>query len=465
MRVNGVCFGMVKAPPALTAGRPVAGGGDRRAGAPRRPGRERHDLVEAPGVEGVVAVRLEVLGAADAGVGHDRGAAARLIGRRAVAVAAAFGGGAVEGVIAAELVPHLVGHVVDVEAVADRIGLAGDAPRLAARARHVEIGDPAAAGRDDVADVVVGRADHAVEVALVLPQHGGAVAVAVGVGGAVGIDDQVVVADQHHADRHLALIDAVDPVHRHHHGVQGAGDGRRVGSADRGRVLARGGQRQPVGAELGPRGDGQRDRRHVPLGFLLLRARLLDVAVEARPGRLARLVLEIGEDIPRIPAAVGIDEHGARRGQHHGMEAQGGQAQAGGGRGIVDPLGDEGADLGESGRQLGLEDRRLLDAEEPVRAVRVRESEQERLRGGRRRAFGRRPRQQVLERLDVHLQRPEVPRQGDLPGAATGRERLAREVAEEALLREGGNAQGYGESQEDQKFAFGHRNPHRSKYK
>ena len=107
--------------------------------------------------------------------------------------------------------------------------------------------------------------------------------------------------------------------------------------------------------------------------------------------------------------------------------------------------------LGELRLELGLEERRLLDAEAPVAAVGVGEGEDERRRGGERGALQRRQRELGLERRDVHLQRAEVARQRRVPGLAACRQRLdacRREVAEDANVR--GRA-GRGGSAEDER--------------
>ena len=65
---------------------------------------------------------LQVVGAANAGVGHDRRAAAGLVGGGGAAIAVAAGvGAAVERVPRPKLMPHLVRDVVNVKAVADRL--------------------------------------------------------------------------------------------------------------------------------------------------------------------------------------------------------------------------------------------------------------------------------------------------------------------------------------------------------
>ena len=88
---------------------------------------------------------LQIVRQADARVGHDRGATAGLdrVGGAAVA-AGAVELVAVEGVIAAELVAHLVRHVVHGVEVADRRRDAGAAASLIRAADDPEVGDAAA---------------------------------------------------------------------------------------------------------------------------------------------------------------------------------------------------------------------------------------------------------------------------------------------------------------------------------
>ena len=194
------------------------------------------------------------------GVGHHRGAGARLdrSSRRAVA-ARAVELGAVEGVRPAELVAHLVRHVVDGVEVALRSGETGAAVRLVVGAdallRHAAAVDAQA----EVADVVVVGADELAEhdpvgvqaAAGAAGQLGGreaslAAARAVGAGGlGRGVEVQLVgVVDQHQSDREVVVVDLVDPVDQR--------DllGQHVGGAEVGRVARVGGQRQPVGAQL-----------------------------------------------------------------------------------------------------------------------------------------------------------------------------------------------------------------------
>ena len=112
-------------------GRAVAGGICLGAAIAAASGGEGDDLVEACAMEVGVAVWLQVFAAADSCIGHDRRSAARLVGSWPVAVAAAAGAGScVEGVVRAELVPDLMGHIVDIERVADRARATCDALSL-----------------------------------------------------------------------------------------------------------------------------------------------------------------------------------------------------------------------------------------------------------------------------------------------------------------------------------------------
>ena len=123
--------------------------------------RVRRDLLEAALREVRVGVGLEVVGEADAGVRHDRRARAGLDRRGRVAVAAgAVQLRPVERVVAAELVAHLVGDVVDRVEVADRRRDAGAALRLGRAADDAEVRDAAARRAErEVADVEVAGAD------------------------------------------------------------------------------------------------------------------------------------------------------------------------------------------------------------------------------------------------------------------------------------------------------------------
>ena len=103
--------------------------------------------------------------------------------------------------------PNLVRNVVYVERIPHRRINTRLALRLdPANARHAHSRQSAARGAQDVSNVVVRAADHRVEVRLVLGQQGAGVAIAVGLGGGIGIDDPIVLSDQHQANPHLCLI-------------------------------------------------------------------------------------------------------------------------------------------------------------------------------------------------------------------------------------------------------------------
>src|SRR5512137_88308 len=106
-------------------------------------------------------VRLQIVGAANACVGHDRRAAAGFVGRRSVPIAtAATACRAVERVVGAELMSHLVDYVVNVESIAGRRGRTGNAARLATGyAHHAQTSNATHARAEHVTDVVVGVPD------------------------------------------------------------------------------------------------------------------------------------------------------------------------------------------------------------------------------------------------------------------------------------------------------------------
>ena len=75
-------------------------------------------------MEGSIGVGLQVVGCgADTGVSHNGAARARLPGRVVVAVAArAATRVAIKWMVTSKLVPHFVGHVVDIESIAHGVG-------------------------------------------------------------------------------------------------------------------------------------------------------------------------------------------------------------------------------------------------------------------------------------------------------------------------------------------------------
>src|SRR5699024_972946 len=88
-------------------------------------------FLEADGVEIIVAVGLQILAAADTGIGLNGATAARFISGGTVAVAASAGTFViVKAVVAAILMAHFVGNIVNIERVANWVGEAGHAARL-----------------------------------------------------------------------------------------------------------------------------------------------------------------------------------------------------------------------------------------------------------------------------------------------------------------------------------------------
>ena len=227
------------------------------------------DLVEAALREVRVAVGLRVVVAADAGVGHHRGAAARLYRVVGVAVAArAVAQRAVEGVVAGVLVAEFVRDEVDRPDVARGRVDTGAAASLAVQADGAQLCDAAAvATQRKVANVEVARACQqagndavAVEAAAAAAGHlccAEAGRAATGPVGAGGLGDGVQVqrvggGDQHHADRQVVFIDLVHARHQRDLG------GRDVGCTVEGGVGRVGDQREPVRAQLGADGGVQR---------------------------------------------------------------------------------------------------------------------------------------------------------------------------------------------------------------
>ena len=77
-----------------------------------------------------------------------------------------------KSVIGIELVAHFVGHIINKETVSNRFGRARDAVRLTpANADYAQASDAAAACAENVADVVIGAANDAVEGGLVLGEY------------------------------------------------------------------------------------------------------------------------------------------------------------------------------------------------------------------------------------------------------------------------------------------------------
>ena len=295
------------------------------------------------------------------GVGHDRRAAARLDRGAAVAIpAAAVRLGAVEGVVAGELVPHLVRDVVDGEEVADRGREAGAALRLAVAAddgrgsRSRRPGWPSAMCPTSnalaptrrpmtcrlrvsvepvqfVAWAVVKQGD---------PPQGPFGACHLGVRVQV---EQVVVRDQLEPDRGLVLVDLAHAVDER--------DLRRgdvVRAAEVGRVGGIRQQGEAVGAELVARRRGMQRGRSVTER----------AALDEGPVRIGDLAREVG-DVPALAVAVvGVDVPAAVRRADGGVEADLAEVGVDARAGIVDPVAGPRVDLRVTPREAGGHDRR-----------------------------------------------------------------------------------------------------------
>src|ERR1043166_2478322 len=133
-------------------------------------------------VECVNTVCRQVLISTDACIRHNCDAAARFISVGCGSVStAAITDGAVKGMQGSPLVTHFVSNVVNGERVTDRIWEPGHALGLRTATRPTNSSDSAAARAENVADVIVCRADPRVDCGLILTQHCRAVAVRVGI--------------------------------------------------------------------------------------------------------------------------------------------------------------------------------------------------------------------------------------------------------------------------------------------
>ena len=264
-------------------------------------------------------------------------------------------------------------------------------------------GDAAAAGAEDVADVVVRAADDAVDVALVDVDHARGVVVAVRLHHE---DDVGLVGDQDHPHRDVALVDAVHAVHGGDDPVvEDVGLQGRHRRAVEVAVLDVGGQGQAVGAE-GVAGGGEAGR--IGTGDAVS-GNVVGQAAEGVARRRAVVALEVADVMGGVAAPVGIDVDGPARGQDDGVEAGRRPAEAGGRRRVVQPLPAERADLGELGGEGRLHDRGLLDAEAAHCPVRQREDEHDGARLVARfgREFQRRLGERPAQRIRVELEEAE----------------------------------------------------------
>ena len=291
---------------------------------------------------------------------------------------------------------HLVGDIVDVEAVADRRRRAGQATRLGRAADHAEPGHATAAGTDQMADVVIGRVDDGVDVVLVRGQV--ARGVRIRVGRRIGVDDEVVVRHQHHAHADLAFVDAVDAIHRRDDGRQAVDDATAM---ERG-VFASRRHRQAIGAQGGA-------RRHLRHHAFQVRRKAVGRqvgAVDLATHLLAavEIALAIGDVVAIVARLERIDVLGAVGADDLGMETGRRQVEAQGRGRIVDALAEIGADLRIPRRQFVGHDRRLDDAELGETSVRQGQGQGQAAVRRSHRTFRRRLRQLRLQLCTIETQ-------------------------------------------------------------
>ena len=223
-----------------------------------------------------------------------------------------------------------------------------------------------------MADVVVGVANDGVEVALVFTEHGVAVAVGIRVSGAIGIDDQVVVGDQHHPHAEFAFVDPVDAVH----GGDLTAEAVEHRAAEHGGVFAGRRQRQTIGAQAAAR----RDVHHVVLAQQVGNALDFLAGDTASEGRalLAIVTLvehHVGADVAGL---VRLDVGGVRVGNHLCTEAADGQVEANGRSRVVNALAQVSLEHRVALGEAGLHDGRLNNAEATIAAFGQRQFQLER---------------------------------------------------------------------------------------
>ena len=285
-------------------------------------------------------------------------------------------------VCSAELVPHLVGDVVDRVEVTDRVRETGATRRLVDTADDAGEGDAAAVvAQRDVADVVVGRADQLAQDDLVARQRAhvtvGQLALdvvgGVGVQGVAGVRaartvrpgrllDGVEIellgpVDEHHPDRQVVVVDLVDAGH------QGDLLGQHVLGAEVVGVRRVAQQRQPVDP-LHHRGagrrrcrrtlrlDGPRDGGQLPFDRRARGLRKAAAVVDEVLGGAALVVRRVDE--PGV-LAVGAT--------HRRVEAHGGDVEGDGRAAVVERHTRPGLQLAVRSCELRLHHRGALDGE------------------------------------------------------------------------------------------------------
>ena len=261
--------------------------------------------------------------------------------------------------VARELVAHFVGYVVDIESIAHGVGRTRYAAGLATGpAHHAQAGYPTAARAHHVADVVVGRANDAVNIALVLFQQGNTVGVGENrrrLGARAAQENQlVVVGHEHQAHGQFFFVHAHHAVHGSNLAGHYAGHGVAFGEG----ILGGVGQSQAVGAQLGAAGPLARSctaqgSGHTRSVVLPLRNSGGKPAVEGRAGGSPVHVFVVeAEVVPGVGPTHGVNVKAiAAAGEHLGVKALGRKVEAHGGGSVVEANAGVGLYAGEASGQ------------------------------------------------------------------------------------------------------------------
>ena len=111
------------------------------------------------------------------------------------------------------MMSHFMRDVIDPEGVADGRVNAGFAITFASGdAGYGDSRETSASGTEDVADVVVGIANDVIEIRLVLREQQAGVVRRVWVGVGVGVNEQIVVGDEHEANAGFGFANASDAI-------------------------------------------------------------------------------------------------------------------------------------------------------------------------------------------------------------------------------------------------------------
>lgn len=130
-----------------------------------------------------IRVGLQVLTAANTGIGHDGAAAAWFEGCWWPAISPTAGTrSAIESVIGAKLVTDFVRHVVDIKGICNRVtGTRFSLGLERGKSNYTQISQPAAFSAKDMANVVVVVANHGIQIRLVIAQKRRSVTGVIGV--------------------------------------------------------------------------------------------------------------------------------------------------------------------------------------------------------------------------------------------------------------------------------------------